>query len=128
MLLQCLIAQPELGQQLPDEWHGQGTDADAVLAVLMVLRETDFTLNGPILTQLFQGTAHEKTLAAAQADMLEWGEDFDLAAEFAGLISKFIESQRRQQRQALEAKGFSNLTALEREQYRLLQQRGQPAA
>jgi DNA primase len=129
LLLQCLIAQPILGQQMPGDWHEttarheQGAEAEAVSAVLMILRETDFALNSPTLAQLFQGTAHERTLAAAQADMLNWGDDFDVAAEFAGLISKFNESQRRHQRQALEAKGFSNLTDLEREQYRLLQQR-----
>ncbi|HUW75689.1 MAG TPA: DNA primase [Gallionella sp.] len=126
LLLQCLIAQPELGQQIPEEWHDLGDDAEAVLAVLMVLRETDFTLNGPILTQLFQGTAHEKILAAAEADMLSWGENFDVAAEFSGLIGRFNEGQRRRQRQLLEAKGLANLTAPEREQYRLLQQRVQP--
>jgi DNA primase len=124
LLLQCLIAQPELGQQVPGEWHDQGADADAVLAVLMVLRETDFTLSSPTLAQLFQGTSHEKTLAAAQADMLNWGESFDVAAEFAGLISKFNEGQRRQQFQALQAKGLANLTDPEREQYLLLLQRG----
>ena len=123
LLLQCLIAQPELGQQIPEDWHEPGADAEAVLAVLMVLRETDFTLNGPILTQLFQGTAHEKILAAAEADMLGWGENFDVAAEFFGLIGRFNEGQRRRQRQLLEAKGLANLTAPEREQYRLLQQR-----
>ncbi|MGA7595375.1 MAG: DNA primase [Gallionella sp.] len=123
LLLQCLIAQPELGQQMPDQWEGQGADAEAVLAVMMVLRETDYTLNGPMITQLFQGTAHEKTLAAAEADMLLWGENFDVAAEFAGLMDRFNEGQRRQQRQLLEAKGLSNLTAPEREQYRILQQR-----
>jgi len=123
LLLQCLIAQPELGQQMPDQWDGQGADAETVLAVMMVLRETDYTLNGPMITQLFQGTAHEKILAAAEADMLLWGENFDVAAEFSGLIERFNEGQRRQQRQLLEAKGLSNLTAPEREQYRLLQQR-----
>jgi DNA primase len=119
LLLQCLIAQPALGQQVPGEWHDQGADADAVLAVLMVLSETDFTLSSPTLAQLFQGTSHEKTLAAAQADMLNWGDDFDVTAEFAGLIGKFNEGQRSQQFQALQAKGL-NLTDPEREQYRLL--------
>ncbi len=123
LLLQCLIAQPELGQQMPSEWHENGAEAEAVLAVLMVLRETDFTLSSPTLTQLFQGTVHEKTLAAAEADMLNWGEGFDVHGEFSGIVSKFNEGQRRQQRQLLEAKGLSNLTAPEREQYRLLQQR-----
>jgi DNA primase len=123
LLLQCLIAQPELGQQMPEQWDGQGADAETVLAVMMVLRETDYTLNGPMLTQLFQGTVHEKILAGAEADMLLWGENFDVVAEFAGLMDRFNEGQRRQQRQLLEAKGWSNLTAPEREQYRLLQQR-----
>jgi len=124
LLLQCLLAQPELGRQVPDEWHDQGADAEAVLAVLMVLRETDFTLNSPTLTQLFQGTAHEKSLSTAQAEMLSWGDSFDVSAEFTGLIGKFNESQRRLQRQALETKGWSNLTDLEREQYLQLLQRG----
>ncbi|MEO6975797.1 MAG: DNA primase [Gallionella sp.] len=128
LLLQCLIVQPELGQQLPEQWHDSGADAEAVLAVLMVLRETDFMLNGPILTQLFQGTVHEKTLAAAQADTLNWGDDFDVAAEFAGLINKFNEGQRRRQFLALQEKlaqgGLPNLTDPEREQYLQLLQRG----
>ncbi len=124
LLLQCLIAQPELGQQLPAQWHEQGIEAEAVLAVLMVLRETDFTLKGPTLTQLFQGTAHEKALAAAQTDMLEWGENFDVTAEFSGLVNKFNEGQRRRQFQVLQAKGLLNLTDSEREQYRQLLQRG----
>ena len=121
LLLQCLIAQPQLGQQVPGEWRGQGADAEAVLAMLMVLRETDFMLSSLMLAQMFQGTSHEKIWAAAQADMLNWGEGFDVAAEFAGLISKFNEGQSRQQLQALEAKGVSSLTDPEREQYRLLQ-------
>ena len=121
LLLQCLIAQPQLGQQMPGEWRGQGADAEAVLAMLMVLRETDFMLSSLMLAQMFQGTSHEKIWAAAQADMLNWGEGFDVAAEFAGLISKFNEGQSRQQLQALEAKGVSSLTDPEREQYRLLQ-------
>ena len=127
LLLQCLIAQPELGQQMPDKWHDQGAEADAVLAVLMILRETDFTLSSPTLAQLFQGTTHEKTLAAAQADMLNWGESFDVAAEFAGLLSKLDERQRRQNFQALQAKlaqgGLANFTDAERGQYLQLLQR-----
>jgi DNA primase len=123
LLLQCLIAQPALGAQIPVGWHGEGTEAEAVADVLAVLREADFALSSPALTQLFQGTTHEKTLAAAEADMLHWGENFDVAAEFTGLISKLNDGYRRQQLQALEAKGLPNLTDPERVQYRLLQQR-----
>jgi DNA primase len=128
LLLQCLIAQPVLGAQVSAEWHGSGSEAEAVAAVLLVLREADYALSSPALMQLFQGTVHEKSLAAAEADMLSWGENFDVAAEFAGLVSKLNEGQRRQQFQALQAKlaqgGLSNLTDPEREQYLLLLQRG----
>ncbi|MGB8077959.1 MAG: DNA primase, partial [Gallionella sp.] len=85
LLLQCLIAEPALGQQLPGEWHGEGAEADAVSALLQVLRETDYALSSPTITQLFHGTAHEKTLAAVEAEMLNWGEGFDVGAEFSGL-------------------------------------------
>ena len=127
LLLQCLMAQPALGAQLPCEWHGEGGEAEAVAAVLFVLREADFALSSPVLTQLFQGTTHEKTLASAEADMLHWGDSFDVAAEFAGLLGKLEDGQRLQQFQALQeerAKGsVSSMTDAERKQYLQLLQR-----
>jgi DNA primase len=124
LLLQCLIAQPALGAQIHAEWQGEGAEAEAVEALLYVLREAGFEVNGAALMQMLQGTAHEKILAAAEADMLSWGENFDVAAEFAGLMDRFSEGRRRQQRQILEAKGWSSLTDHEREQYLALLQRG----
>ncbi|HEX7455253.1 MAG TPA: DNA primase [Gallionella sp.] len=126
LLLQCLIAQPELAAKMPTDWHGEGADAEAIIAVLSALREADFTISSPALAQLFQGTIHARTMALAEADMLAWGETFDVAAEFAGLISRLDEGQRREQFQALQGKsaqgGLSSLSRLEREQYlRLLQ-------
>jgi DNA primase len=127
LLLQCLMAQPALGAQMPCEWHGEGGEAEAVAAVLFVLREADFALSSPALMQLFQGTAHEKTLASAGADMLHWGDSFDVAAEFAGLLGKLEDGQRLQQFQALQeerAKGsVSSMTDAERKQYLQLLQR-----
>ena len=91
------------------------------------LREAEYGLSGPALTQYFQGTVHERMLAAAEADMLNWGESFDVAAEFDGLMSKLNEGQRRQQFQTLQAKlaqgGLSGLSDSEREQYLQLLQR-----
>jgi len=128
LLLQCLIAQPALGVQMPEDWHGEGADAEAIVAVLAALREADFTISSPALTQLFQGTVHARPMAQAEADMLTWGESFDVEAEFAGLLAKLSEEQRRQQFQTLQAKtaqgGLSSLTASEREKYLRLLQRG----
>jgi len=126
LLLQCLIAQPELGAQMPEDWHEEGADAEAVVALLSVLRDVGYTVSSPALMQMFEGTTHAKTLAVAEADMLAWGDAFDVAAEFAGLLSKLDDGQRRQQFQALQGKsaqiGLSGLSSQEREQYlRLLQ-------
>lgn len=127
LLLQCLIAQPSLGAQVSGEWQGEGSEAEAVAALLLVLREADFALSGPALTQMFQGTAHEKVMAAAEADMLHLGEAFDVEAEFAGLMGKLTEEQRRRQFHVLQAKlaqgGLASLSDPEREQYLQLLQR-----
>ncbi|MGC2167179.1 MAG: DNA primase [Gallionella sp.] len=128
LLLQCLLAQPQLGKQVASESLGAGADAEAVSALLLVLRESDFALTGPAITQLFQGGAHEKTIAAAEADMMLWSEKFDVEAEFAGLINKFADAQRRQQFRLLQEKltrggGMHQLSEEDREMYRLLLQR-----
>ena len=121
LLLQCLIAQPELGAQMPAGWHGEGADADAIGAVLSALREAGFAMSSPALMQMFEGTSYARALSQAEADMLAWGESFDVAAEFAGLISRLDDGQRREQFQALQGKsaqsGLSGLSAEEREQY-----------
>jgi DNA primase len=120
LLLQCLLARPELGQQMPADWRGEGAEAEAIQSILLVQRETDFTLSSQTLAQLFQGTAQEKTLAHAQADMLSWGDDFDVGAEFAGLLNKLDDESRRKSLQALQAVGLANLSDKERDQYRQL--------
>ncbi|MDP1941169.1 MAG: DNA primase, partial [Gallionella sp.] len=104
LLLQCLIAQPELGAQMPADWHEEGADAEAVVAVLSVLRDVGYTVSSPALMQMFEGATHARTLALAEADMLAWGETFDVAAEFAGLLTKLDDGQRRQQFQTLQGK------------------------
>jgi DNA primase len=121
LLLQCLIAQPELAAQMPAGWHGEGADAEAIGAVLSALREAGFAMSSPALMQMFEGTSYARALSQAEADMLAWGESFDVAAEFAGLISRLDDGQRREQFQALQGKsaqsGLSGLSVEEREQY-----------
>jgi len=121
-LLQCLIAKPGLGAQISAEWNGEGAEAEAIADILLVLREADFEISSPALTQMFQGTAHEKTLAASAAEMMGWGEDFDVEGEFAGLLNSFDKERRRHEFQALQAKvaqgGFACLSEAELECYR----------
>jgi DNA primase len=124
LLLQCLIAQPELAAKVPADWHAEGADAEAIAAVLAALREAGFAMTSPALMQMFEGTSYAQALARAEADMLAWGETFDIAGEFAGLIGKLDEGQIKQQLQPLQIKaaqgGLSGMSDQEREQYRRL--------
>jgi len=132
LMLQCLIAQPGLAVDMPDEWHGEGADAEAIVAVLLALREADYQISSPALMQMFEGTSYARALAQAEAEMLAWGDSFDVAAEFSGLLSKLEEGQRRDQFQALQSRlsqgGVSGLSVDEREQYLRLLQRGNSGA
>ena len=127
-MLQCLLAKPELAREMPDDWQTEGKEAEAVIALLAVLREAGFVASSAVLTQLFQGTPHEKILTLAQTEMLQWGDSFDVEGEFAGLLGKFAEASRRQKFTDLQARltkvGWANLSEEEQKQYRVLLDRG----
>ena len=127
ILLQCLISQPMLGQQVPDDWQGEGADFEAISAILLVLRENDFSVSSSALIQFFQGTPYENQLVAAQMAVLDWGEDFDVELGFSDALKKMHESKKPQQRQALEIrfanKSIRDMSAEEREAYMRLLQR-----
>ena len=116
-LLRCLLAKPELAQELPVEWSVEGNDAATVAALVDFLREQDFIASTAAIIQQFQGTPHEAVLAVAQADIMQWGEEFDVAAEFHGMLAKQREEQCKQQLQALDAKGLNILDEKERALY-----------
>jgi DNA primase len=122
-LLRCLLAKPELARELPEDWRVEGNDAATVTALVDYLREQDFAASTAAIIQQFQGTAHEAVLAAAQADIMPWGEDFDVAADFYGILEQQRKEQCEQQLRVLEAKGLKGMTEEELALYRQLQQR-----
>ena len=135
ILLRCLLFKPELAKDLPDGWqaeapargtpmgspplHGDpfaGSDAAAVLALAAYLRESDYAASTSAVIQQFQGTPHEAALALAEADIMPWGEDFDVAAEFHGILAKQRKEQRDLQLQALEGKAGTGLKGLDEQE------------
>jgi DNA primase len=105
-LLRCLLARPELVNELSDGWQAEGNEAATLSALVDFLNGCDYAVNTPAIIQQFQGTQHEAALRAAEADILPWGEEFDVAAEFHGLLAKHKEEQCKLQLQALYAKGL----------------------
>lgn len=121
-LLQCLIARPDFAPRLPLEGvSGQEGDVEAVLALASYLREQAGEAGSAALLEHFQGSEFERALVEAQVEMLDWGEAFDVEAEFAGLVGKLAEAERRAHFQALQEKlqhgGLSSLSEEERALY-----------
>lgn len=119
-LLRCLLAKPDLARELPREWLAEGDDAAVVQALLDYLREQDFAATTAAIIQQFQGSSHEAVLASAEAEIMDWGEGFDVDSEFHGMLAKWHDERRRQQLQALEAKGFGKLDEQEKALYQQL--------
>lgn len=127
-LLRCLLASPELAQELPESWEVSGDGAEAVMALVACQGEYEFNLSTPALIQHFQGSQYENELKAAEADILEWGEGFDVEAEFRGVMDKLRVEARMQQLHDFHARiqrgGLAALTERERALYLQLLQRG----
>ena len=127
-LLCCLLAKPELAQALPESWDLTAEGAEAVSALVASLSEQDFAVTTAALIQQFAATPHEAALTAASIEVLNWGEAFDVTAEFRGVLEKLRDEQRKQQWQELDAKvrqvGLAALSEQERTRYSLLLRRG----
>ncbi|HLY96161.1 MAG TPA: toprim domain-containing protein, partial [Sideroxyarcus sp.] len=128
-LLRCLVMKPELARELPSGWAGEGAEGAAIAAVADWLNESADEASTAAMTQHFQGTAHEAALTAAQAEAMQWGEEFDVAAEFAGALNKLREESRKAELDILNAKvhgkGANALNKEEQARYLQLLQRGQ---
>jgi len=127
IFVRCMLARPELARELPIEWRAEGSDAEAATAVAEYLREQGFDASTPAIIQQFQGTPYEAALAAAQAEIMQWGEEFDVEAEFRGMLGKLRDEQRKLQAQALLAKAGGSVARMseqEQAQYLQLTQRG----
>lgn len=126
-LLRCLIAQPSLAAQLKEAWYGEGLEAEAIAALLPVLRDSNFEMTSPALMQYFQGSAYEKLLAVEQVGVMEWGEHFEVENYFLDALKKLQTNQEPQQRQEFENKlankSVQEMSAAEREEYMRLLRR-----
>ncbi|CAH1198328.1 DNA primase [Candidatus Nitrotoga sp. BS] len=129
VLLRCLLFQPDLARELPENWMAVGAEAAAINALAEWARSQEGTISSAAMIQNFQGTEHELLLAAEQAEIMQWGETFDVVAEFQDVLIRFRNEQRKQQLQALHVKmhntGMKGLDEQERSLYLQLLQRSE---
>jgi DNA primase len=128
VLLRCLLFKPDLARALPEDMADEGADVEAIAALSAWVLTQEGEVSSAAMIQYFQGTAHEKLLAVEQAEIMQWGEAFDVDAEFQGVLSKLREESRKKKLHELNTKmAGSDLKALseqERVLYLQLLQRG----
>jgi DNA primase len=127
VFLRCLLAKPELARELPLEWPADSEDAAIIAALAGFLREQGDSASTAAIIQQFQGTPFEAALTAAQADLMQWGEGFDIEAEFHGMLGKMRDEGRKQQARDLLAKAGGSVQRMseqEKAQYLQLTQIG----
>ncbi|RFC34073.1 MAG: DNA primase [Candidatus Nitrotoga sp. LAW] len=130
VLLRCLLSQPDLARELPENWMLVGAEAAAITALAEWLRTQEKAVNSAAIIQNFQGTVHESLLAVEQAEIMQWGETFNVIAEFQDVLIRLRNEQRKQQLQDLHVKmhgaGMKSLNEEERSLYLQLLQRNEP--
>lgn len=128
ILIRCLLFKPDLARELPDDIDPEVEYVEVISVLREWLLAQDGEVTSSALIQYFQGSTHERLLAAEQAEIMQWGENFDVAAEFHGVLAKLREESRNKQLHALNAKiAGADLKALseqERTLYLKLLQRG----
>ncbi|KAF0202203.1 MAG: hypothetical protein FD173_2006 [Gallionellaceae bacterium] len=113
-LLRCLVMRPVLARELPGDWQGEGNEGAAIAALADWLRESADETTSAAMIQHFQGTSYEVVFASAQGEVIQWGDDFDVQAEFVGVLRRMrldvIESESAE----LLAKGLLSMSESER--------------
>ncbi|MEQ1742902.1 MAG: DNA primase [Candidatus Nitrotoga sp.] len=129
VLLRCILFQPDLARELPEHWMPVGAEAAAIIALTEWSRMQEGAVSSAVMIQNFQGTVYESLLAAEQAEIMQWGETFNVVAEFQDVLARLRNEQRNQQLQVLHAKmhdtGMKGLGEQERSLYLQLLQRSE---
>jgi len=124
-LLRCLVMKPALARELPQDWQGEGAEGAAIHALLDWLNESADEASTAAMIQHFQDSVHESVFAAAQGDVMLWGENFDVDAEFVDTLRKLRRDVLDAELETLNAKmrsGAGGLASLSKdEQARYLQ-------
>ncbi|MDD4913212.1 MAG: DNA primase [Sideroxydans sp.] len=113
-LLRCLVMKPELARQLPSDWQSDGAEGAAIHALTDWLNESADETSTASMIQHFQGSMHEPVFSVAQGEVMQWGEEFDVTAEFEGVLKKMRLDAIEAEMNALLAKGLQ-MTSAERE-------------
>ena len=123
-LLQLLFIQPPLALQLDAKRLPNNNAEYEVLVRIMQLVTTDRLIRPAAILENLKGVVAQQLLEDLTSEWMCWEEDeeFDVAEEFAGVLSQLLAAESKQSMSALLAKPFAALTAEEKELLRSYRQ------
>lgn len=113
-MLRCLLMKPELARELPRDWSSETAEGAAIAALVDWLHEGADEVSTAALIQQFQDTPHAAVFDSVRGEVMQLGEDYDIEADFAGLLRKMRLSEIENEMTLLLAKGLSGMTPAER--------------
>lgn len=119
-MLRCLLMKPELARELPRDWSSETAEGAAITALADWLHEGADEVSTAALIQHFQDTVHASVFASVRGEVMQLGEDYDIDADFAGLLRKIRRAEIESEMALLLAKGLSGMTPAERERHAAL--------
>ena len=123
-LLMCIVADPALAlDDAIDQFDEPSEEADAVAAVIALVRAAPRAPSQGALVEAFFATPHQRLMAELPREIIDyWGEDFDVGAEFEGVRRLLLKARQDRTLEALQQKlrRAEALTAEEQALYRKL--------
>jgi DNA primase len=118
MLLRCVLNQPALGESFSSELLVDGNTDGAVLAAVLEFIRSHPQIKGTAqIVQHFVGGQYESELQLAAGEILGWGEDYDIQADFDGAIAALREQHGKRTTRALDQKSLTEMSPEEKQQY-----------
>ena len=128
ILLRCLLFKPDLAKELSKDIVVEGESAETIVILREWLLTQDAEVSSAALIQHFQGTVHESLLSTEQAEIMQWGDAFDVDGEFQGVLAKLRDENRKRKLYELTLKmagtDIKVLSEQDRELYLQLSRRG----
>ncbi len=116
-MLRCLLMKPELARALPRDWSSESAEGAAIAALVDWLHEGASEVSTAALIQHFQDTAYASVFASVQGGVMQLGDDYDIDADFAGLMRNIRRAEIESEMAALLAKGLTGMSPAERERH-----------
>lgn len=89
-LLQCLLDKPSLIKEVPLEWC---RESPVVHYLYKIAFQQGFQVSTGFLLEELRGTIYEDVITSLHGETFYWNEDFDVEAEFRGLLDRFNEKK-----------------------------------